>query len=184
MQAFSPASEISIRSATTNDAPEILACLQAAFAPYRDFYTPAAYLDTVLASAYPKYTLVRHAFSADLSTPCKDESDQKAFSTNSPMILFIFEDLQKYLKEMIPMTLWLGVKTVAPAQTTLYQRVIDSTKVGCNVEVGVRVRVLIYALVVHLLLPAGVPFYLSSPHPPTCSRRAEILQVFDLQLIA
>lgn len=48
MQAFSPASEISIRSATTNDAPEILACLQAAFAPYRDFYTPAAYLDTVL----------------------------------------------------------------------------------------------------------------------------------------
>lgn len=139
---------------------------------------------TSIASAYPKYTLVRHAFSADLSTPCKDESDQKAFSTNSPMILFIFEDLQKYLKEMIPMTLWLGVKTLAPAQTTLYQTVIDSIKVGCNVEIGVRVRVLIYALVVHLLLPAGVPFYLSSPHAPTCSRRAEILQVFDLQLIA
>jgi ribosomal protein S18 acetylase RimI-like enzyme len=48
MQASSPASEISIRSATNNDAPEILACLRAAFAPYRYFYTPAAYLDTVL----------------------------------------------------------------------------------------------------------------------------------------
>jgi ribosomal protein S18 acetylase RimI-like enzyme len=39
---------ISIRRAADNDAPEILACLQDAFAPYRDFYTPAAYLDTVL----------------------------------------------------------------------------------------------------------------------------------------
>jgi ribosomal protein S18 acetylase RimI-like enzyme len=48
MPAFSPASEISIRSATNDDAPEILACLRAAFAPYREFYTPAAYLDTVL----------------------------------------------------------------------------------------------------------------------------------------
>jgi ribosomal protein S18 acetylase RimI-like enzyme len=43
-----PASEISIRSAVDNDAAEIVACLQAAFAPYREFYTPAAFLDTVL----------------------------------------------------------------------------------------------------------------------------------------
>jgi ribosomal protein S18 acetylase RimI-like enzyme len=39
---------VSIRTATDNDASEILACLQAAFAPYRDFYTPEAFLDTVL----------------------------------------------------------------------------------------------------------------------------------------
>jgi ribosomal protein S18 acetylase RimI-like enzyme len=43
-----PASEILIRTATNNDALEILPCLDAAFAPYRNFYTPAAYLDTVL----------------------------------------------------------------------------------------------------------------------------------------
>ena len=42
------ARSISIRNATTNDAPEILACLHAAFAPYRDSYSRAAYLDTVL----------------------------------------------------------------------------------------------------------------------------------------
>lgn len=39
---------ISIRRAADKDAPEILACLDAAFAPYRDFYTPAAYLDAIL----------------------------------------------------------------------------------------------------------------------------------------
>jgi ribosomal protein S18 acetylase RimI-like enzyme len=39
---------ISIRYATDNDAPGILACLQAAFAPYRDSYSADAYLDTVL----------------------------------------------------------------------------------------------------------------------------------------
>jgi ribosomal protein S18 acetylase RimI-like enzyme len=48
MPASPPLSAISIRSATTNDAPEILACLQAAFAPYRDSYSADAYLDTVL----------------------------------------------------------------------------------------------------------------------------------------
>jgi len=39
---------ISIRRASGKDAPGILVCLEAAFAPYRDFYTPAAYFDTVL----------------------------------------------------------------------------------------------------------------------------------------
>jgi ribosomal protein S18 acetylase RimI-like enzyme len=48
MRASRPQSAISIRNSTTDDAMEILACLQAAFAPYRDSYTPAAYLDTVL----------------------------------------------------------------------------------------------------------------------------------------
>jgi ribosomal protein S18 acetylase RimI-like enzyme len=48
MPASSPLPGISIRSATNNDAQEILGCLQAAFAPYREFYSPAAYLDTVL----------------------------------------------------------------------------------------------------------------------------------------
>jgi ribosomal protein S18 acetylase RimI-like enzyme len=43
-------SAISIRCATNSDAPEILNCLHAAFAPYRDFYSPAAYLDTVLSA--------------------------------------------------------------------------------------------------------------------------------------
>jgi len=41
-------SAVSIRCATNNDAPEVLACLQAAFAPYCGSYSPAAYLDTVL----------------------------------------------------------------------------------------------------------------------------------------
>jgi ribosomal protein S18 acetylase RimI-like enzyme len=48
MSASTPSPAISVRRATHNDAPEILACLAAAFAPYRDFYTPAAFLDTVL----------------------------------------------------------------------------------------------------------------------------------------
>ena len=39
---------ISIRRAADNDAPEILACLEAAFAPHRHLYIHAAYLDTVL----------------------------------------------------------------------------------------------------------------------------------------
>src|SRR5260370_9054629 len=39
---------ISIRRATSDDAPGILACLREAFADYRQFYTPGAFLDTVL----------------------------------------------------------------------------------------------------------------------------------------
>jgi GNAT superfamily N-acetyltransferase len=48
IQTFSPASEAIIRRANSKDAAGILACLHAAFAPYRDFYSPTAYLDTVL----------------------------------------------------------------------------------------------------------------------------------------
>jgi ribosomal protein S18 acetylase RimI-like enzyme len=48
MSPSTPAPAISIRRGTSNDAPEILSCLAATFAPYRDFYTPAAFLDTVL----------------------------------------------------------------------------------------------------------------------------------------
>lgn len=48
MPASAPTPAIATRRATDNDAPEILACLQAAFAPFRDFYSSAAYLDTVL----------------------------------------------------------------------------------------------------------------------------------------
>ncbi len=48
MSASTPTPAIAIRVAADEDAPKILACLQAAFAPYRDFYSPAAYLDTVL----------------------------------------------------------------------------------------------------------------------------------------
>lgn len=39
--------DLSIRAAYTGDARCIVACLEAAFAPYRDLYTPAAYADTV-----------------------------------------------------------------------------------------------------------------------------------------
>ena len=39
---------ISIRNATSEDAPEILACLRAAFEDYRGLYTPAGFRDTVL----------------------------------------------------------------------------------------------------------------------------------------
>jgi ribosomal protein S18 acetylase RimI-like enzyme len=39
---------ISVRRATGEDAPQILACLRSAFQEYRRFYTSAAFLDTVL----------------------------------------------------------------------------------------------------------------------------------------
>ena len=39
---------ISIRRATSENAPGILACLREAFEDYRQFYTPDAFLDTVL----------------------------------------------------------------------------------------------------------------------------------------
>ena len=39
---------VSIRKATPQDADAILTCLAAAFEPYREQYTPAAYMDTVL----------------------------------------------------------------------------------------------------------------------------------------
>jgi GNAT superfamily N-acetyltransferase len=42
-----PAENVQIRAADTGDAPQIAACLEAAFAPYRELYTPAAYADTV-----------------------------------------------------------------------------------------------------------------------------------------
>lgn len=38
----------SIRAATVDDCTAILECLQLAFTPYRDQYTPAGFLDTVL----------------------------------------------------------------------------------------------------------------------------------------
>ncbi len=41
------AREARIRVADNGDASQIAACLEAAFAPYRDFYSPAAYVDTV-----------------------------------------------------------------------------------------------------------------------------------------
>jgi GNAT superfamily N-acetyltransferase len=40
-----------IRKATADDGPAILACLAAAFAPYRNQYTPEAFVDTVMDSA-------------------------------------------------------------------------------------------------------------------------------------
>ncbi|MGB7552801.1 MAG: GNAT family N-acetyltransferase [Candidatus Korobacteraceae bacterium] len=40
--------DITIRKASGADAPGILECLRIAFAPYRDEYTPVAFVDTVL----------------------------------------------------------------------------------------------------------------------------------------
>lgn len=40
--------EVEIRQAKEDDSESLLGCLSAAFAPYRDQYTPAAYADTVL----------------------------------------------------------------------------------------------------------------------------------------
>ena len=42
-----PAKQVQIRAADAADAQQIAACLESAFAPYRDLYTPAAYADTV-----------------------------------------------------------------------------------------------------------------------------------------
>jgi GNAT superfamily N-acetyltransferase len=41
------AKDVQIRVAHTDDASQIAACLEAAFASYRGFYPPAAYADTV-----------------------------------------------------------------------------------------------------------------------------------------
>ena len=41
-------SSFTIRRAESNDRKAIVACLEAAFAPYRNSYTPAAFTDTVL----------------------------------------------------------------------------------------------------------------------------------------
>jgi ribosomal protein S18 acetylase RimI-like enzyme len=40
--------DITVRRATKEDASAVLACLRAAFEPYRDRYTPEAFVDTVL----------------------------------------------------------------------------------------------------------------------------------------
>jgi GNAT superfamily N-acetyltransferase len=45
------AAPFAIREATAEDVPGILACLAAAFEPYRPSYTPAAFADTVLDGA-------------------------------------------------------------------------------------------------------------------------------------
>ena len=45
---MSPQTPLAIRGAVVQDAAAILACLDAAFVPYRAQYTPSAYLDTVL----------------------------------------------------------------------------------------------------------------------------------------
>ena len=42
-----PSQTVSIRRATSEDAPKILGCLRAAFEDYRSFYTSAGFLDTV-----------------------------------------------------------------------------------------------------------------------------------------
>jgi GNAT superfamily N-acetyltransferase len=52
------ADAVSIRRATFDDAPGILECLRAAFEPYRDSYTPAAFEDTVLSEATIQSRLV------------------------------------------------------------------------------------------------------------------------------
>jgi GNAT superfamily N-acetyltransferase len=41
------ARDVQIRGADACEAPQITACLEAAFAPYRELYSPAAYADTV-----------------------------------------------------------------------------------------------------------------------------------------
>jgi hypothetical protein len=46
--AFSGGVGVSVRKATSADVSGILACLSAAFEAYRDSYTPAAFVDTVL----------------------------------------------------------------------------------------------------------------------------------------
>ena len=43
-----PKKQFAIRRATTDDCAGALQCLAAAFAPYRESYTPEAFLDTVL----------------------------------------------------------------------------------------------------------------------------------------
>jgi GNAT superfamily N-acetyltransferase len=48
LQAFIGGFLVSVRNATSADAGGILACLSAAFEAYRDRYTPAAFVDTIL----------------------------------------------------------------------------------------------------------------------------------------
>lgn len=60
--------EFSVRKGTLADAKGILRCLEQAFAPYRDSYTPLAYADTVLTEATlrVRFTGMETAVSGDL----------------------------------------------------------------------------------------------------------------------
>ena len=64
-----------IRNATYEDCAAVLECLRSAFAPYRESYTPEAFLDTVLtrklfATAYRRCrSLLRRARPAKSSEP-------------------------------------------------------------------------------------------------------------------
>lgn len=52
-----PVTPFTIREATPDDAPAILACLREAFEPFRIDYTPEAFLDTVLSPETLKHRL-------------------------------------------------------------------------------------------------------------------------------
>jgi N-acetylglutamate synthase-like GNAT family acetyltransferase len=64
-----PNQDFSIRKATLADAGEILRCLDQAFAPYRDAYTPLAFSDTVLSveTLAVRFTEMRILVAADNS---------------------------------------------------------------------------------------------------------------------
>ncbi len=64
-----PLTAFSIRAATVADAPGVLACLGAAFEPYRHLYTPEGFEDTVLTPAsFPQRLASMEVFVAVSST--------------------------------------------------------------------------------------------------------------------
>lgn len=65
--------DFAVRRATLDDAKEILDCLKQAFAPYRDSYTPEAFVDTVLTPE-----ALRERFAAMIVLVASDDSGQVA----------------------------------------------------------------------------------------------------------
>jgi N-acetylglutamate synthase-like GNAT family acetyltransferase len=109
-----------IRNATHKDCAGILECLRLAFAPYRESYTPEAYLDTVLTSE-----TFRHRLS-DMSVFVATGTSGEVVGTIACKIL---EGGEGHLRGMAVHPEWQG----SGVSTCLLERAEDELrKAGCR----------------------------------------------------
>ena len=90
---------LSIRKATERDAPAILACLRAAFEPYRASYTPAAYLATVLTP---------QTLAARLATMCLFVAETDRGETVGTLACHVINADEGHLRGMAVLLGWQG----------------------------------------------------------------------------
>lgn len=107
----------SIRRATERDAPGILACLGAAFEPYREWYTPDAYLNTVLT---PKALTVR------LATMCIFVAESESGEIVGTLTCHLINGDEGHLRGMAVLPKWQGCgvaeRLLRSAETELRDR--------------------------------------------------------------